>query len=342
VKSTGFCTPNNAQPRQTFFDAFNEFLEKHELSDVRKKNFWVIYRALQRYELYTRKTAKRDFTLSLDTMTADTLRNITEFLRKEAEIRKEHPEIYEQCSQYHKQKPRGQNTINDIHTKMRTFFIWAVDNEKTTNNPFKKFPIEESVYGTPFYLTMDERKKLYNTDLSHRPELETQRDIFVFQCMIGCRVGDLYKFTKQNVINGELVYIAGKTKDGNPKTISVPLNATAKEILEKYADFGGETLLPYISEQKYNEAIKKACTIAELNRSVPTLDPVTRKTVFKPLHDVASSHCGRRTFIGNLYKKVKDPNLVGALSGHKEGSKAFARYREIDKEMKTELVEMLE
>jgi hypothetical protein len=42
----------------------------------------------------------------------------------------------------------------------------------------------------------------------------------------------------------------------------------------------------------------------------------------------------RRTFIGNIYKKVKDPNLVGALSGHKEGSKAFNRYREIDEEMK--------
>jgi hypothetical protein len=34
--------------------------------------------------------------------------------------------------------------------------------------------------------------------------------------------------------------------------------------------------------------------------------------------------------------------LVGALSGHKEGSRAFARYREIDEEMKEELVRMLE
>jgi hypothetical protein len=39
---------------------------------------------------------------------------------------------------------------------------------------------------------------------------------------------------------------------------------------------------------------------------------------------------------------VKDPNLVGSLSGHKEGSKAFARYREIDDEMKKELVDLLQ
>ena len=50
----------------------------------------------------------------------------------------------------------------------------------------------------------------------------------------------------------------------------------------------------------------------------------------------------RRSFVGNLYKKVKDPNLIGKLSGHKEGSKAFARYREIDEETSQETVNLLE
>ena len=62
----------------------------------------------------------------------------------------------------------------------------------------------------------------------------------------------------------------------------------------------------------------------------------------RPLNEIASSHLARRTFIGNLYKKVKDPNLVGSLSGHKEGSKAFARYRDIDEDMKKELVNLLD
>ena len=62
----------------------------------------------------------------------------------------------------------------------------------------------------------------------------------------------------------------------------------------------------------------------------------------RPLHEVASSQLARRCFVGNLYKQVKDPILVGALSGHKEGSKAFARYREIDESIKIELVKMLE
>ena len=63
----------------------------------------------------------------------------------------------------------------------------------------------------------------------------------------------------------------------------------------------------------------------------------TGKTVIVPLNNMA-----RRTFIGNIYKKVKDPNLVASLTGHTEGSKAFSRYRDIDTEMKRELVGMLE
>lgn len=51
---------------------------------------------------------------------------------------------------------------------------------------------------------------------------------------------------------------------------------------------------------------------------------------------------GYLIFLGNIYKKVKDPNLVSALSGHKEGSKAFRRYRDIDEEMKKDLVKLLD
>lgn len=42
-----------------------------------------------------------------------------------------------------------------------------------------------------------------------------------------------------------------------------------------------------------------------------------------------------------FYKQVKDPNLVGSMSGHKDGSKAFSRYRNIDDDIKKELVDLL-
>ena len=101
-------------------------------------------------------------------------------------------------------------------------------------------------------------------------------------------------------------------------------------------------LLPFISEQKYNEAIKEIFGAAGITRMVTVLNPLTRLAEQRPLNEVASSHLARRTFVGNLYKKVKDTNLVSSLSGHREGSAAFARYRDIDDEMKREIMQYLE
>ena len=51
--------------------------------------------------------------------------------------------------------------------------------------------------------------------------------------------------------------------------------------------------------------------------------PPHSPTVRNNPHEVLSSHSARKAFAGNMYKNVKDPNLVCALTGHKEGSKAF-------------------
>ena len=338
----------------SFFEDFDSFLETRKLSDVRTRNFRVIYRALQRFELYRRINVSKKFHLSFDSVTPDILREFESFLRKEHTFftrdeatgkficsRKYKP-VYDAFPETRTPQARGQNTINDVFTKLRTLFRWAVEQGKTDNNPFTHFSVEECVYGTPYYITIEERNILYNTNLDPAPGLAVQRDIFVFQCLIGCRVGDLYKMTKANVINGGIEYIPRKTKDGRPVTVHVPLNSIAKEILERYQDLPGDSLLPLISQQKYNVAIKNMFLAAGLTRPVVVYNPTTSEQEIRPLNEVASSHLARRCFIGNLYKQVKDPNLVGALSGHKEGSRAFARYREIDEDMKRDLVSMLE
>jgi hypothetical protein len=115
------------------------------------------------------------------------------------------------------------------------------------------------------------------------------------------------------------------------------------DIISKYKSTNPKSpLFPFSGEQKYNADIKQILTLAGIRRIVTVLNPTTRIEEKCPINTIASSHLARRTFIGNLYKKVKDPNLVGSLSGHAEGSKAFSRYRDIDEEMKTELVKMLE
>lgn len=239
-------------------------------------------------------------------------------------------------------QPRGINIINGLLNKLRDFFNWCFDNDITLNRPFKNDESKSYIYGTPYYITIEERNQLYETDLSSSPQLEIQRDIFIFQCLIGCRVSDLYKMITANLIKGAIEYVPRKTKEGRPLTVRVPLNATAKGILNKYEDRIDKRLFPFISEQKYNDAIKEMFLEAGLTRSVTIINPVTSEPEVKALNEVASSHLARCTSVDNLYKQVKDPNLVGSLSGHKEGSKAFSRYRDIDEDLKKDLVKLLE
>ena len=196
--------------------------------------------------------------------------------------------------------------------------------------------------GTPYYITIDERNKIADFDLSARPALEAQRDIFVFQCLIGCRVGDLLELKNSNVVGGMLAYVPHKTLKKKGDVLRVPLHEKAVKILAKYRKDGKDTpILPFITAQKYNDAIKEIFSLCGITRNVVVLDPKTGKPKNVPINEVASSHMARRTFVGNLYKQVKDPNLIGKLSGHSEGSRAFSRYRDIDEEMKQELINLL-
>ena len=147
--------------------------------------------------------------------------------------------------------------------------------------------------------------------------------------------------TKLNVVNEAIEYIPKKTKEGNPVTVRVPLNDKAKEILEHYKEYKGK-LLPFISEQKYNDAIKKIFKMAGVDRIVTILDPLTHNEVKRPIYEVASSHLARRTFIGNIYKKVKRPEPRFRTIGTQGGKQSFRRYRDIDEEMKKDLVKLLD
>ena len=349
-----------------FFPLTDEYLATHNLSESRVKHFNVLVRTLKRYELY-RKLSNRRFVLDVHTVSPTTLDDFGAFLMKEPEIFDEHPELYDEVPYARpkvrknlpvkrgpylnaagetvipgRPKERGMNYVSDMLIRLRSFYVWLNDNGHTSNDPFKQYKIAEIVYGTPIYITTDERKQLAEADMGDDKQLETQRDIFVFQCMIGCRVSDLYKMTYANIIGDCIEYVPRKTRDDRVVTVSVPLIGAAKELIRKYLDENRGTLFPFISEQKYNVYIKAAFRKAGLTRMVTTIDQRTRQNVQVPICDLASSHMARRTFIGNVYKSVKDPAIVGAMSGHKDGSRAFARYRDIDMDIKRDAVSVLE
>lgn len=323
--------------RTDFFALLNEFYRSQDVGTIRLKHYDVTIRALKRYQVVSGKR------LAVETISKETLEGFHTFLADEHKIaaRKEYRnlEIYKGMAP---PEERGKNSIIDYMKVLRTFCRWLERRNLLRSDPFKNYVIGTAVYGTPFYITIEERDRLYRTNLSRHPSLAAQRDIFVFQCLVGCRVGDLIALKKKDIIDGVLTYIPRKTIDNRPRVIRVPLNDTALEIVARYAGFDGERLLPFISTQKYNDAIKRCFLAARITRQVAILDPLTRKEVKRPLNEVASSHLARRTFIGNLYKQVQDPDLISSMSGHAEGSRAFARYRDIDDDMKSGLVKKLD
>ena len=338
-------TPSQAQAiekkQASILELFNQFLANRTLSPGTRNQYAVFLRIFQRFELY-KQVLDPDYHITPARIDDEFLQELDVYIRREHKLLKKFPKILKALPESKSPGERGQNTINGYFKKLRAFVLWSIDQGLMTKNPFCKFKIAQDVYGSPYYISTEERHQIEQVDLSHRPALAAQRDIFVFQCCIGCRVSDLRNLTTDNVINGFVHYIARKTSAGHPVTIKVPLNKTALDIIERYADPNRKTLLPFISDVKYNEAIKEVFTIAGVTRNVVVRNSLTGKQEIRPINEIASSHMARRTYVGNIYKKFKDQELVSELSGHAPGSRAFARYREVDDEMKQEMVNAID
>lgn len=347
LETTIYCFHNGTQSENNddFVASFQYYYISTQVNTIQgKKLFKCLLNMLRRFELYN----GNGFKLELNNFTDKHLAQFEEFLKiehtffncKKQCIRFNH--IYQVYPVTKIPKQRGGNSIFTILKRFRTFFNWANKTGRTDNNPFKKYKLHECVYGTPYYMTIEERNTLANFDFSNRPQLAKQRDIFIFQSLVGMRIGDLYQLTQDNIVNKAIEYIPQKTMNKHGETVRVPLCSQASEILNKYKDNNRIELLPFISEQKYNQAIKTMLRLAGISRMVTIINPTTRQEEQHPLYAVASSHMARRNFIGNIYKKIQDPNAIASMTGHVEGSRAFARYRHIDDELKRNLIAALE
>ena len=334
----------NSSAGATFFQLYDEYLAATGIensSHSRQMCYDVQRKSLVRFQNFKRLT-QPTFNLTIEGFGIMVLREYEEFLRNEHIYVYTFPQILKGAPLTLKLRQKSQNAISNRFKYIRSIYNWAIKTGRLNINPMQGFTVAEEIYGTPFYLTIDERKKLEEFDFSHDPRLGLHRDLFVFHCCVGCRVSDLFSFTRDNIVGNQLHYIARKTKEGRPITIQVPLNSTAQRILDKYKDCGSDKIFPESAYMSYNKDIKRMLKEAGIDRHVVVIDQLTRESVSRPIYEVASTHMARRTFIGNVYKKFKDQNMVSALTGHKPGSAAFVRYREIDDEMKQEMVDAID
>lgn len=299
------------EPEQvSFFARFDQYILDAQLSEGRKKHFRTTLKKLKKFNPDT----------TFDNLNVQYLTKFQNYLLKEI----------------------SKNTTISELRRLRAFWGYAINHQWTVNYPFKSFSIDAESYGDPIFITVQERDKLFSAVITD-DKLARVRDLFVFQCFIGCRVGDLLKLKKSNIIDGCIEYIAGKTKDEKPRVARIPLSEKALIILAKY-NFPNDDLLPYLTDQKYNKYLKELFRYKSVKiiRKVTIVDPKTRLGKQVAIDTIASSHMARRVFVGSLYSKGVKNEIIASMSGHVENSKAFSRYYNINKEDQAQAIKLIE
>lgn len=341
----------------TFFD---QYCKSHEIAHSREVNYKTLKCIIFRYEKFEHYVSqRRNYIFSPDSIDANDIFCLRDYMRMEGDMMTRYPRVFDEIIQqqslafpYQRKQAKGyginnksENYVIGMMKKIRVVQNWLQKTLKLTdNNPFfgVNLGVEQRL-SHPVYLTKDERNLIASFDLTSNPKLQIQRDIFIFQCMTGCRYEDLRMLTPMNVNDSVLEYVPLKTcKNTTPVQPRIPLTLDSMMTISKYSGWSKDNrLLPCTNVSQYNTDLKEIFKLCGLRRMVYVLDAKQGKEVQKPLCEVASSHLARRTFVGISYKMTKDPNIIASMSGHVDGSRAFDRYRDIDDEIRMEVIDLI-
>lgn len=171
------------------------------------------------------------------------------------------------------------------------------------------------------YLTLEEIESIENIESKDLTEGQgNARDWLLISCYCGQRVSDFLRFDKSMIRyekdkTGSLKPLIEFTQVKTGKIMTIPLHKKIIEILKKYND----NFPKKISDQKYNEHIKKVCKVAKIEE--PThgvkFDHITKKKIEKDYEkcELVSSHIGRRSFASNNYGIIPTSFLM-YITGH--------------------------
>lgn len=155
-------------------------------------------------------------------------------------------------------------------------------------------------------------------NLSITPEsLNNVRNWILLGCEIGQLGGDLLEITNENIrYNGKNYYIDITQQKTNK---SVTIGIIAPHVI----DIIENNLPKKIPHQKLNEYAKVICKLAGIDAVVKGTKLNTntnRKELGNyPKYELISSHCFRRSFASNYYKKIPTAVLIG-ITGHSKES----------------------
>ena len=327
-------------------ELFQIYLDTSHFNEWHLQAQTAIMRKVKRFEGWIRFVTKnQNFTLYLPYFDKAGAEEYLNYIEHEHEYRDMYPEYFNTIKLFKPSDiaPMSQNTLNASMKRLFMFLNWAFRNGYLKHQDYNNVTLCQQVYGDPYYLTIEERDKIFSYDFSFDPRLEFHRDKFMFQCLVGCRANDLEVLTWNHIVDGDfLEYIPHKNLlHGKTQVVRCPLCDKAKELLDRI-DPEAPLLYGRYCCDLYRRDIKRILKEVGITRLVTVLDPKTRKAVQVPIYEVAASHLARRTFIGNLYKQVHDPALISSLTGHSERSTAFQRYRHIDDDIKREVLKYIQ
>lgn len=147
--------------------------------------------------------------------------------------------------------------------------------------------------------------------------LNNARNWLLIGCEIGQRGGDLLNITKDNIrYKGNNIYLDVIQQKTNK---SVTIGVIAPHVVEII-----ENDLPKeIPHQKLNDYVKVICKMAgivEVVKGTKLNTETNRKELGNyAKYDLIASHCFRRSFCTNYYKKIPTAVLIG-ISGHSKES----------------------
>ena len=218
----------------------------------------------------------------------------------------------------------------------------TVSNDPETWELSKEFPdLKDQTYTDP-YLSLLELEQIKEAEFEN-DYLDNARDWLLISCWTAQRVSDLMQFSADKITNigGEkfITIIQKKTR----KEITIPLFKEVDAILKKR----NGNFPRSISEQKYNDYIKKVCKQAKLTELIHGAKKRQKTTVngrtayrnevgYFPKCDLITSHVGRRSFISNFLRQI-DYDKIKQMSGHKHSS-MVALYDKMESINKAELL----
>ena len=147
--------------------------------------------------------------------------------------------------------------------------------------------------------------------------INNARNLILLGCEIGQRGGDLLNIKPENIrFNGKSFYIDIIQQKTNK---SVTVGIIAPHVI----DIVENNLPTKIPHQKLNDFAKIVCKLAgivEVVKGTKLNTATNRKELgFYPKYELIASHCFRRSFATNYYKKIPTPILIN-ITGHSKES----------------------